>query len=635
MHLQEVKMPRRSSIHSSRLLTAALAVLSGLTISLAACTSTTGQQGGAQPTAGSTIILNPLRQLVEMERAGSDEWEPVRGPISVDEGYQIRTSVGGVALLVFSENTYAEVHPNSVLVIERYEASGTRLIVELNLLSGQALNHVGTLSNPKSQHVLRTPSATVTVTGTSYWSWVDDDGGARFQPTEGGINIALGNNDLFPLDAGGCIEIQPGGNPGEDCSGEPAPNPLTQGDPSLLVSSLTGSVDLSGCGDGICDESVGENRFSCRLDCNKASCGNRICEPEETSTSCPSDCIGRGGAICGDGVCQPGSGEDFITCQADCDPPPLFCGDGICTDSLGEDINSCAVDCAPLGYCGDGQCNPDTGEDEFTCAADCGYPVYCGDDVCEPDYGEDAYGCPEDCPPEEQCGNDICEPELGERETCTRDCPGPRPPPVATCGDGTCDANEDNTTCPDDCPTLPPDTCGDGICDPAEGEDDATCPIDCSTSPPPDPVCGDGTCDPGEDDTTCPDDCSSSPPPDPVCGDGTCDPGEDDTTCPDDCSTSPPPDPVCGDGTCDPGEDDTTCPDDCSSPPPDPCGDGICDPAIGEDDTTCPADCPSSTAAGNPDLVRACVIAIEEPVCRLPTRAARPPTGFGATLFGW
>lgn len=42
------------------------------------------------------------------------------------------------------------------------------------------------------------------------------------------------------------------------------------------------------CGDGICDESIGETSATCAKDCY---CGNGVCErSEETCPSCPADC---------------------------------------------------------------------------------------------------------------------------------------------------------------------------------------------------------------------------------------------------------------------------------------------------------------------------------------------------------
>jgi hypothetical protein len=48
----------------------------------------------------------------------------------------------------------------------------------------------------------------------------------------------------------------------------------------------------------------------------------------------------------------------------------------------------------------------------------------------------------------------------------------------AVCGNGACEAGEDSTSCPSDCPTSPPVTvCGDGICE--TGENEASCASDC------------------------------------------------------------------------------------------------------------------------------------------------------------
>jgi hypothetical protein len=99
------------------------------------------------------------------------------------------------------------------------------------------------------------------------------------------------------------------------------------------------------------------------------------------------------------------------------------------------------------------------------------------------------------------------------------------------CGNDTCEAGEDASTCAADC------WCGNGSCEP--GEDVVNCLFDCR--------CGDSVCGPGEDALSCPHDCG--------CGDGACGPGEDGVTCPHDCT--------CGDGLCDPNETDS-CSEDCA-----------------------------------------------------------------------
>lgn len=67
-----------------------------------------------------------------------------------------------------------------------------------------------------------------------------------------------------------------------------------------------------------------------------AKCGNGDCEPTETQASCPADCGGGSSNDCGDGFCDESMGES-ITCPDDC------CGDGSC--DLGED-SLCPDDCS-------------------------------------------------------------------------------------------------------------------------------------------------------------------------------------------------------------------------------------------------------------------------------------------------
>ncbi len=79
--------------------------------------------------------------------------------------------------------------------------------------------------------------------------------------------------------------------------------------------------------------------------------------------------------------------------------------------------------------------------------------------------------------------------------------------PVSSCGDATCDASEDCSTCPADCGACP-ETCGNGTCAPSE--DCSTCPADCGACP---ETCGNGTCAPSEDCSSCSADCGVCPNP--------------------------------------------------------------------------------------------------------------------------
>jgi hypothetical protein len=103
-------------------------------------------------------------------------------------------------------------------------------------------------------------------------------------------------------------------------------------------------------------------------------------------SGCPGD-DDDGSYVCGDGVCENSDGENEFNCSEDCaseDP----CGDGFCRSSDGENAQNCAADCGQNGpVCGNGSC--ESGENSGNCPGDCSactnpsYPVDCpGDNVC-------------------------------------------------------------------------------------------------------------------------------------------------------------------------------------------------------------------------------------------------------------
>ena len=109
------------------------------------------------------------------------------------------------------------------------------------------------------------------------------------------------------------------------------------------------------------------------------------------------DCISGGGVgECGNGVCEPGIGEDCLSCAADCAGKQVgatkrqyCCGDGDGNESVGCDDPRCTSegfacgDTTPPYCCGDGDCEGI--EDYQNCAIDSCQAPYCGDGVCDPD----------------------------------------------------------------------------------------------------------------------------------------------------------------------------------------------------------------------------------------------------------
>ncbi|MDP6853478.1 MAG: hypothetical protein QF472_05960, partial [Candidatus Marinimicrobia bacterium] len=337
------------------------------------------------------------------------------------------------------------------------------------------------------------------------------------------------------------------------------PNKKLSLDDLSQVRSLGGEADLSrdcsACefdftpyGSECCDSAWDEYGIDCATleanynwDCSgclcpgdvPAVCGDGACTGDETPDNCPEDC---------DGSCDAGYVLDCADGDWDC-CPESWIGDGFedCEDqAYGCDLtcyDSDGGDCVDP-FCGDGACNGDETYD--TCPDDCnapgecdaGYVTDCADDDCCPeswigdgfeDCEDQAYGCDLTC--YDNDGGDCVDP---------------------FCGDGTCNGDETEASCPEDC-TASGDCAdcefdftpyGSECCDTAWDEFGISCADleanyywDCSGCNCPgdgDPVCGDGACNGDETYETCPEDCNAP---------GECDAGyvtdcADDDCCP-------------------------------------------------------------------------------------------------------
>jgi hypothetical protein len=249
-----------------------------------------------------------------------------------------------------------------------------------------------------------------------------------------------------------------------------------KGSTSNPITFVSGSPTT--CGDGACENLLGETSQTCCADCGCQAnyectvsgqypagvchqCGNGIQEPSENSTTC-----------CADMGCPIGQ-----SCDASVNPPYGVCvlpscGNGRC-DTPAETVGNCCTDCGGGAACAGqfgsgyycstnlmqcvkpacGQRGCETGENSTTCCADCGgcpsgqycntnetasgvcMPNTCGNGVCEP--GEnpsncclDCAGCPSDYAGNQQtcsankchfCGNDVAEPPAETEGNCCQD----------------------------------------------------------------------------------------------------------------------------------------------------------------------------------------------------------------------
>lgn len=216
-------------------------------------------------------------------------------------------------------------------------------------------------------------------------------------------------------------------------------------------------------------DSDGDGVDDCRDDCPDTAPGETV-GPDGCS-----GCQGGGAtAVCGDGVCNAGDGEDCLSCPDDCRgkqkgkaSTQYCCGAGGGVGAVG---------------CADPRCSADG----LACSDGSTTPSCCGDAVCD---ASEACDCAADCgaPPADESGADAC--SNGTDDDCDGlvDCAEASCSAVPACvgpvcdGDGQCDAGEDCAGCPSDCAGVlkgKPATrhcCGDGAVEGPEIGDPGLC----------------------------------------------------------------------------------------------------------------------------------------------------------------
>jgi spore coat protein A len=225
------------------------------------------------------------------------------------------------------------------------------------------------------------------------------------------------------------------------------------------------------------------------------NCNNDgACDPGEDCQSCPSDCAKVSGALCGNGLCEAGDGENFANCPQDCNGKqkgaarnqfscgaddgqvnePVPCSDPRCIDSASGWF--CREAPRVPACCGDALC--EGAETEASCAVDCAPPPA----VCVPDETPEQ-SCfdaqDNDCDLALDCSDSDCSGAIG---------------PATSCGVGFC-ASIGNLTCSggaevDSCTPGTPGvegpfgnvSCSDGLDNDCDGETDGQ-DSDCLETP--------------------------------------------------------------------------------------------------------------------------------------------------------
>ena len=228
-------------------------------------------------------------------------------------------------------------------------------------------------------------------------------------------------------------------------------------------------ISAAWIGDGYCDGTA--QQYGADLccydsdggDCTEAecappSCGDGVCNGDETEETCPEDCSPseecadcefdwtQYGAECCDlawttfqiscADLEANYGWDCAGCNCPGDLPPS-CGDGQCNGD--ETFESCPEDCTETGCSADEVADCDA-------SGECWTAAWIGDGFCDGT--------------EQQYGADLCCYDNDGGDCTEAECAGSGP--VDECGDGACTGSETAENCPEDCdPCIDYDLDGD------------------------------------------------------------------------------------------------------------------------------------------------------------------------------
>lgn len=316
--------------------------------------------------------LEPVQGVVQYQALDADPQDPdawitLNGVMLVAEGDRIRTDRVGKAFLTFFEGLEIEIGPSTLMVVSTLQLddlANQNFNISMDVLLGVALTTIDVTLDASDRFEIHTPGATAVVRGTRWWTLVHQDGRSEFEGLEGvfgvvpnpqppppGVTPAAPPDGIVPdnlaLAWNTWVELQPG-----DVGAFAPDGEVLEPPPAIALPEPPPAQPLSAtCGDGVCQPGEAQ---TCAIDCldqlDLSSCGNGLCEADrnEDLVVCPADCSPYPGAMCGNGTCE--ADESGITCAADCAPDEYF----------GQRIE---------GICGNGTC--DLTESSLTCPADC------------------------------------------------------------------------------------------------------------------------------------------------------------------------------------------------------------------------------------------------------------------------
>jgi hypothetical protein len=152
--------------------------------------------------------------LVEMKRAGSDEWQAIQVGTELKASDRLRSADDASALLRFPDRSLTDIAGNTQLTILqlRTPRSDEGQIVVLRQTLGNTRYDVQPQESPESRFEIETPSAKVSVVGTIFMVDVTESGGTLVTVMEGFVEVS-GEGNSTVVEAGDLASVLPGKPP--------------------------------------------------------------------------------------------------------------------------------------------------------------------------------------------------------------------------------------------------------------------------------------------------------------------------------------------------------------------------------------------------------------------------------------
>lgn len=139
----------------------------------------------ASQLAASMEILQPG---VEVLRAGTVNWLPVKVEAIVGVGDTIRTDTTGRARITFfSDGTETQILPSSEYQIMQFEGSESSFHISVEVIAGQTIQSLSRILDANSSYSIQTPGMTLTARGTEFAIRVENSGRSGMLVSKGEV----------------------------------------------------------------------------------------------------------------------------------------------------------------------------------------------------------------------------------------------------------------------------------------------------------------------------------------------------------------------------------------------------------------------------------------------------------------